>query len=321
MKSPKAQESSPRKTWKGKSIMQKDDNIMLNARDTDIVIPVMGPTGVGKSTFLNTVIGDTKIEDGNTSAPVGHGLNSHTQKIEHFAIRHPRDPERRLVFVDTPGFDDTYIDDSEILRRIAVWLAKSYSDNMKLAGVVYLHEISQPRMMGAPRRNLEMFRELCGDKAVRNVVLATTKWGDVTGEVGEKREQQLRDKYWGHMLKLESKMFRFHLEEHSAWNIVNHILNNEAVDALLIQQELVEFQKIIPETKAGRALRATLIELLASQEEVAVKLKQSSDAQGDERLRQSLEETQTKIQTIIKQIRQLKVPLTRRILLFLSFKA
>lgn len=33
---------------------------------------------------------------------------------------------RRVVIVDTPGFDDTYIDDSEILRRIAVWLATSY---------------------------------------------------------------------------------------------------------------------------------------------------------------------------------------------------
>ena len=30
---------------------------------------------------------------------------------------------RRIVLVDTPGFDDTYADDGEILRRIAVWLA------------------------------------------------------------------------------------------------------------------------------------------------------------------------------------------------------
>jgi hypothetical protein len=32
---------------------------------------------------------------------------------------------RRIVLVDTPGFDDTEISDSEILRRIAVWLASS----------------------------------------------------------------------------------------------------------------------------------------------------------------------------------------------------
>lgn len=38
----------------------------------------------------------------------------------------PFQPEdRRLILVDTPGFDDTYIDDAEVLRRIAVWLAVS----------------------------------------------------------------------------------------------------------------------------------------------------------------------------------------------------
>lgn len=32
---------------------------------------------------------------------------------------------RRLIVVDTPGFDDTFVDDSEILRRISLWLAHS----------------------------------------------------------------------------------------------------------------------------------------------------------------------------------------------------
>lgn len=31
----------------------------------------------------------------------------------------------RLVLLDTPGFDDTFVDDVEILRRIAAWLAAS----------------------------------------------------------------------------------------------------------------------------------------------------------------------------------------------------
>ena len=32
---------------------------------------------------------------------------------------------RRLLLVDTPGFDDTYVEDSEILERIATWLGDS----------------------------------------------------------------------------------------------------------------------------------------------------------------------------------------------------
>jgi hypothetical protein len=55
---------------------------------------------------------------------VGHGITSCTSKLE----AAPVDPgllpvqEGRVVIVDTPGFDDSVHDDSEILRRIAEWL-------------------------------------------------------------------------------------------------------------------------------------------------------------------------------------------------------
>ena len=31
----------------------------------------------------------------------------------------------RVVLLDTPGFDDTYVDDVKILKHIAEWLAES----------------------------------------------------------------------------------------------------------------------------------------------------------------------------------------------------
>jgi hypothetical protein len=60
---------------------------------------------------------------------VGHGLNSSTPVLQHaFVYDIPDRPNlkgRRVVMVDTPGFDDTYTEDAEILRKIAVWLASS----------------------------------------------------------------------------------------------------------------------------------------------------------------------------------------------------
>ena len=62
---------------------------------------------------------------------VGHDLKSCTNKLQHAFIelshisKHQELKGRRIVIVDTPGFDDTTVDDSEILRRIAVWLASS----------------------------------------------------------------------------------------------------------------------------------------------------------------------------------------------------
>ena len=60
---------------------------------------------------------------------MGHALKSCTAALQPFiiddALRDASGKPRRLVLVDTPGFDDTNEADSEILRRIAVWLASS----------------------------------------------------------------------------------------------------------------------------------------------------------------------------------------------------
>jgi hypothetical protein len=60
---------------------------------------------------------------------VGHSVNSSTTEICPVVIEpipdFPRLAGHRLILVDTPGFDDTFVDDVEILKRIAKWLAAS----------------------------------------------------------------------------------------------------------------------------------------------------------------------------------------------------
>lgn len=56
---------------------------------------------------------------------VGHTLLSGTSSIQHVIVPHPTDARRRIILVDTPGFDDTYIDDARVLTRIALWLTRS----------------------------------------------------------------------------------------------------------------------------------------------------------------------------------------------------
>lgn len=72
--------------------------------------------------FINTLVGQDVVR-------VGHDLLSCTEQLKDIAISLLTDyawiGERRLILVDTPGFDDTFMDDSEVLRRIAVWLAVS----------------------------------------------------------------------------------------------------------------------------------------------------------------------------------------------------
>ncbi|KAG6907312.1 hypothetical protein DXG01_009431 [Tephrocybe rancida] len=238
-----------RSVWKA-SEKKVEDTFLDDPRDTDIVIPIMGPTGAGKSTPAKT------------SRWSGHKLKSETAQLQHVILPHPTDPARHIIVVDTPGFDDTYVPDSEILNHIAAWLARSYPANMTLAGVIYLHEISQTRFLGTVQKNLDMFNKLIGRDATKNVVLATTKWGEIPHEVGGRREEQLREHHW--MVDLGAKLLRFTDSRESGWAIIQHILDQavtQDVDAVEIQQELVEVKKILPETEAGQALLCTLEEL------------------------------------------------------------
>ncbi|KAH7925410.1 hypothetical protein BV22DRAFT_1161391 [Leucogyrophana mollusca] len=270
----------------------------------------MGPTGVGKSTFINTAAGR---ED---ATVVGHDLESCTAKIHHVIVPYPKDPNRRIIFVDTPGFDDTYEDDSEILRRIAVWLARSYSDEMRLAGVIYLHEITQTRMLGTSRKNLMMFERLCGNEGFRSVILATTKWANLPDGIaaGTKREDQLKGTFWKEMVERGSQIARFNGTHPSAWEIVNRIIENHDHPLTLhIQTELVDLGKLIPETEAGNTLRTTLKELIETHKKTVMQLKNEKGGPGSEDLQGRLRETEAQLQLLLKQIQDLKVPLGARV--------
>ena len=53
-------------------------------------------------------------------------MRSCTSKLQYEIVDNPHPlKDYRVIIVDTPGFDDTYMDDVEILRRIGVWLASS----------------------------------------------------------------------------------------------------------------------------------------------------------------------------------------------------
>ncbi|KAJ2932714.1 hypothetical protein H1R20_g4381, partial [Candolleomyces eurysporus] len=103
------------------------DTALTDARETDIVIPIMGTTGAGKSSFINSLLRQV----GNRRRfEVGSALASCTNHLESVVIEGQtnnwkRIRGHRIVIVDTPGFDDTYTGDYETLQRIARWLEES----------------------------------------------------------------------------------------------------------------------------------------------------------------------------------------------------
>ena len=95
---------------------------------------IMGPTGSGKtnvSVFVVPSTSDSQVKDdqfinkltGNAEKQKASNLRSSTQNVTPYHISYQ---DVRLVLVDTPGFDDTYRQDTEILRVIADWLTQKY---------------------------------------------------------------------------------------------------------------------------------------------------------------------------------------------------
>ncbi|KAF8159710.1 P-loop containing nucleoside triphosphate hydrolase protein [Crassisporium funariophilum] len=288
-----------------------------NLQVNDIVIAFMGPTGSGKSNLIDTLTKQNK-----SKRRAGDKLESCTSDVQALRIRHPSYGDR-IVFVDTPGFDDTHRSDMEILQLVGDWLEKTYAADVKLAGIVYLHRITDNRMSGSPHRNLRMFGHLCGNRAADKVVFVTTMWDKVKQSVAEEREQQLKTNYWKLMIELGSKTNRFTNTEQSAWNVIKPILAEAQGEAVLIQEELHDLGKKLGETEAGKTLYTTLQKLLVEQKAT---LRQLADqASSDPNLAAALESeykrVETELEKTFKSIKKLKVSLPRRIYLFFAKKA
>jgi len=57
---------------------------------------------------------------------VGHDLESYTSEIKIVKLSVPELANGAVVFVDTPGFDDTNKSDADILKMVADWLKATY---------------------------------------------------------------------------------------------------------------------------------------------------------------------------------------------------
>jgi hypothetical protein len=106
-------------------------------------------------------------------------------------------------------------------------------------------------MAGPVLKNLRMFKNLCGSKAMPSVVIATTMWDEVTTEEGEQREQELKRYFWTEMVADACMIERFEGTYDSAWRIIGTIMQKNLGTTLLIQEEMGNVGKALHKTSAG----------------------------------------------------------------------
>ncbi|WPH02106.1 P-loop containing nucleoside triphosphate hydrolase protein [Acrodontium crateriforme] len=227
-------------------------------QNTPVKIAVMGVTGSGKSTFIQTATPESEVG-------IGHDLESFTAMVEAFRFEHKG---RQIELIDTPGFNDTTRSETEVLREIADWLDATYRNppHERLNGIIYLQSIMDPRMYGSSLRNLKMFKDLCGENPMKNVMLVTTRWGVAkkagSEEIAADHENQLQSKeeFWEPMVRRGANLARFEDTKESALSIIDLMINQKPI-VLQIQSELVDDGKNLIETTAGYTLNQEIISL------------------------------------------------------------
>lgn len=242
-----------------------EEVIRMASKDKEIRIAVMGATGSGKSTFINRASG--------SDFPVEGGLESCTTDV---GTSNPFLLDGRFVtLIDTPGFDDTVRNDTDVLTSIAAYLSNTYEQGTKLAGIIYMHRISDIRMSGTSKRNFHIFRELCGESTLSNVLIVTNMWGNVDPRIGEERERELatNDKLFRPVLEKGARLLRHDNTEASAHAVLRNLINNQAA-TLAIQHEIVEERKDLAHTAAGAELTRLLKEQVERYDEEVRKLRE-----------------------------------------------
>ncbi|TDL17318.1 hypothetical protein BD410DRAFT_822676 [Rickenella mellea] len=269
----------------------------------------MGKTGSGKTTFINLVSG--------SQHRVGSGLRSCTSTVQVAKLFEIDDYV--VTLIDTPGFDDTIRSDVDILNMIASFLVTAYEAGHLLSGIIYMHPISDVRMGGVSTRNFRLFRKLCGEAALCNVVIVTSMWGRVPENIGQERENELAtdDVFFKPVITAGARMLRHDGTLQCAQSIIHQTVTQRALP-FQIQRELHDQKLHILQTSAGAELNQQLRQQAEKhREEMEALEKDIRDARcaEDEEAKKVLEEARRKLRDELRSLayRSEKIALQTRL--------
>jgi hypothetical protein len=165
-------------------------------------------------------------------------------------------------------------------------------------------------MSGISKRNFRMFRELCGDTALNNVLIVTNMWGIIENNQGERREHQLAtdSNLFGSAIKAGARMIRHLNTLQSAEVIMRRIITNYPVP-LGIQVEIIDEHLKLGDTGAGKVLYEDQQKTIEEHKQEIEKIKDQMETANEAARKELLEEIQdrdTRIKTALNNMNALK---------------
>ena len=194
-----------------------------------------------------------------------------------------------------------------------------YRRDVKLSGIIYTHPITDNfNIRGDMLKCLDIFGRLCGDNAAKLVRLVTTMWDRVKDtNTANNRVTQLEGNFWKPFIDAGARHRKFENTCESAWDIVRGATGDS--EALLLQEELVDAERRLNETAAGKALFSQLEKYLQEKKDTIKQLSDEAKVQRDLALAEELKVEYKRIGTQLQKTREEmetpKVPFLRRLAL------
>lgn len=166
--------------------------------------------------------------------------------------------------------------DAEVLSKIADYMNTNYKLKERLAGVLYLHDITKGKVGGVGQRNIRMLEKMIGGEKFDNCTLVTTKWGCSNPNDEIIREGTLcsEKKYFGLMLQNENQDFHHNAAmarfdpktKPTAFSIIRPYLENKFTPE--ISSQMVDARLALGDTEAGKVVRDNLKKLAQTKQEL-----------------------------------------------------
>ncbi|KAF6750312.1 hypothetical protein DFP72DRAFT_910738 [Ephemerocybe angulata] len=163
----------------------------------DIVIILLGSSGAGMSTFINETPTKFKtpcaVSDSSSMKPCTKNLEV-VELASNYTKQYRKLEGRKVKLIDTLGLDSDQngaVTDKQTFMQIAEWLKKN---DVVVGRIVFLYKITEPSFGDQARRAKNALSEMCGLNEMSRVVLATSKWSELSKEhvdsgAGERKEK------------------------------------------------------------------------------------------------------------------------------------
>ncbi|KAF9054783.1 P-loop containing nucleoside triphosphate hydrolase protein [Panaeolus papilionaceus] len=284
----------------------------------DFVVLILGPTGAGKSSFVEALAGPSQKLSLSSDQLAGY-----TQHISAFTVVNAKMYGYPITLVDTPGFSDSKFSEKEILDMVNVWLNK---DGQPTVIILYLVPINGTRLPGTQRKTLEMLRTFLkssGEENLNHLTFVTTMWDTLYSEGalgrGQSNYEQLPNKQLKDFINDGARIVKFGNTLLSALQVLDACMVPgqyrhftqlrfhtpelyqdlyDRIENALLEKSNIEDDLAQPDTRTNRNLRNILERNFRKNNEILTKFIKQFNAYGDapqgyeeaaQRLRQEIE--------------------------------